>query len=426
MVSAISKRIVSGNVNSSYCIAKSTAQIVGLCSTTAPVINVDANNQITDGQPITGYSSEPSGTTIKVYTSTNPTTTVATVTTASDGSWTTSGIYNAIAATQYYANAQNGTCVLSGVSNTATAATATTNVCGSISTSINETTTSVTGSLSTTPAAATTINIYQDGVFVATGSTTTNTWTISGITAGTFNPNSIVSIGIRQGASQEVFCANTKTVVCGTLPTAPTIVSPNNPVITPNSTLTYTLSNITANNFYGIVDANTGKTLSDGKWAPSNSDITITTYPFTGTAGTVYNIQVKVSSVSATAVCTNYATGTVTLSNTLPVSFLSLSATKLPTGVNVSWSVTNEQNVAYYVVERSADCSHYDVVRQVAFNNSNASVKQYSLIDPAAFAGKICYRIKQVDIDGRAHYSNIVSLKATNSFSVQVAPNPAK
>jgi hypothetical protein len=423
VVSATSKRIVSGNTTSSRCIAKSTAQIVGLCVTTAPVINADNNGQITAGNVITGYSSEAAGTTIKVYTLGNSL--VASTSVAADGSWTSSP-YTAVAGTIYYATAQNTSCSVSAGSVTATAANATQNVCGSITTSVNENTTSVSGNLSATPASATTINIYQDGVFVATGSTSVSTWTINGITAGTFNPNSIISIGIRQGTNQEVMCSNTKTVVCGTLPTAPTIVSPSNPTISPNSTVTYTLTGITSGNFYGIVDANSGKSMANGVWTTSNSDISITTSPFTGAAGTVYNIQIKVSSVSSTAVCTNYATGNVTIASTLPASFLSLAANKLATGAQVNWSVTNEENVAYYAVERSTDCVNFAAAGQVAYNNSSASVKQYSFVDPTSFTGRICYRIKQVDIDGRAHYSNIVSVKANNSFSVQIAPNPAK
>jgi hypothetical protein len=426
VLSALSHKINSASVSTSYCPAKSTAQTIGLCVTTAPVISADANSQITAGQPITGYSSEASGTTIKVYTSGNAL--VATVTTASNGSWTTSGVYNAVAGTIYYATAQSITCSLSVQSASAAAANATENVCGSITTSVTEATTSVSGSLSGTPSASTTINLYQDGMLVATGSTSISAWTINSIAAGTFFSNSTLSIGIRQGTNQEVICPNTKTVVCSSPPVAPTIVSPTNPTISSNSTVTYTLSNITSGNFYGIVDATSGQSLATGVWAPSSSNLTITTYPFTGSSGTVYNnIQIKTSSVSSTAVCTNYAlSSNVTISSTLPVSFLSLSAAKLQVGVNVSWSVANETNVAYYVVERSADCISFEAIGQLVYNNSNATVKQYAFNDPASVAGKICYRIRQVDLNGKANYSNIVSIKANNAFSIQVAPNPVK
>lgn len=348
VVSATSKRVISGTTTGSYCIAKSAAQIVGLCSTTAPVIDADGNGQITAGQPITGGSSEPEGTTIRVYNSGNIL--LATTTVQSNGSWTTSGATfsnsftgNAVAGIIYYATAQNGTCIVSAASGTFTAATATTNICGTITSTVDESTTTVSGTLSATPVATTTINLYQDGVYVANTTTTITTWTISGIPVGTFNPNSILTIGIRQGSNQEVLCADTRKVICASQPTAPTIADQANPAITQNSTVTYTLSGITSGNFYGIADANSGRSLADGIWAASNDNISITTYPFTGNTGTAYNVQIKVSSVSSSAVCTNMALSSVTITSTLPATFLSISALKVSSGVQVDWRVTAEK-----------------------------------------------------------------------------------
>lgn len=56
---------------------------------------------------------------------------------------------------------------------------------------------------------------------------------------------------------------------------------------------------------------------------------------------------------------------------------------------------------------------------------NNEIVKQYSFIDPVPVSGTVCYRIKEVEENGKIHYSHVVSFKDGNSFSVKVAPNPA-
>jgi hypothetical protein len=101
-----------GTVSTSMC-ANQTPLYTVTCFTTTPLINADNNNQLTALAPITGTSAGPAGTTIRVYTSGN--TLVATTTVQANGTWstgnagTTPALYNAVAATSYYANAQNGT-----------------------------------------------------------------------------------------------------------------------------------------------------------------------------------------------------------------------------------------------------------------------------------------------------------------------------
>jgi len=419
VLSAMSSRITSGTVTTSYCPAKSVAQTIGLCVTTAPVINADNNGQITAGSPITGYSSEATGTTIRVYNSSGNVL-VATTTVGSDGSWSTAP-FNAVAGTTYYATAQNSSCTMSAASGSATVANATTNVCGSISTAVDETSTSVSGILSSTPSQSTTVNLYQDGMFVASTTTTTANWTISGLAAGLFNPNSVLSIGIRQGTNQEVSCANRRTVVCATQPASPIIVSPNNPTVGSGATITYTISGITADNFYGIVDANSGRSLANGVWAASNNNITITTYPLTGTTGTVYNIRVKVSNVSNTAVCTNFAVSNVTISGVLPVTVTEFKGRHVNSINELSWKTANEINFKQYDVERSTDGRSFFKIGEVTANQSGL----YSFTDQQLTSNANYYRLKLVNNDGSFTYSQVVLLKHNNTIVINtVKPNP--
>ena len=73
-----------GTVSTSMC-ANQTPLYTVSCFTNTPLINADNNNQLTAAAPITGTSTEPAGTTIRVYTSGN--TLVATTLVQANGTW---------------------------------------------------------------------------------------------------------------------------------------------------------------------------------------------------------------------------------------------------------------------------------------------------------------------------------------------------
>ena len=96
----ISVELNTGTVSTSKCAGQTILYTVS-CYTQAPLITADNNNQITSGSPITGTSTEPAGTIIRVYIPAN--TLVATTTVQANGSWstgnagTTPAVYNALA-----------------------------------------------------------------------------------------------------------------------------------------------------------------------------------------------------------------------------------------------------------------------------------------------------------------------------------------
>lgn len=425
----ITNVLSTGTVSTSKCFATSSTYTVN-CYSTPPVISVDNNNQTAAGGPITGAAT--AGSTVRVYTSAN--TLVATTTALADGSWstanasTTPAAYNAVASTIYYATAQSGTCSVSANSANATAASATSvNRCGTISGSVSASATSVSGLL-TGSFSTTTVNLYLDGVNIGSTSTSTASWgpiTVNSTINNTLYANGVLSIGVQESGKQEVSCpASPTTISCSSAPAAP-VVSPTNYSTPQNQQVTYTISNAVAGYFYGISDATTGKSLATGVWATSNGNLSITTDAF-NSSGT-YNVVVKAVSLSGLNVCTSTpASATVSVSPVLPVSFLDVSAVKAQDGVAVSWSVTNEQHVAYYVVERSTDCVHFTDAGRVNDAASSSAIIRYSFNDAIQVLNKICYRIRQVDIDGRAHYSSIVTVQGDQLRGMTIAPNPAK
>lgn len=107
---------------------------------------------------------------------------------------------------------------------------------------------------------------------------------------------------------------------------------------------------------------------------------------------------------------------------TLPVSITNITASKKNASVSVDWSVLNEINVKKYEVEKSTDGINYVKVGEVAAIKAS----NYSWLDLSPFSGNNYYRIKSVDNDGSAQFSQSVVVKfgADNSQNIIVVNNP--
>jgi hypothetical protein len=112
----------------------------------------------------------------------------------------------------------------------------------------------------------------------------------------------------------------------------------------------------------------------------------------------------------------------------LPVRFVSVRATQRSNGTHIEWQVAEEQNVLHYEVERSFNGSRFEKVGTVAYQQAGTTEMSYGFID--AFSGQQnrYYRIRQVDLDGKAMYSATVMVRAHGSGGapiLQLYPNPA-
>lgn len=98
--------------------------------------------------------------------------------------------------------------------------------------------------------------------------------------------------------------------------------------------------------------------------------------------------------------------------------------------VNLTWTTAQETNASHFVVERSTDGTNFNEVGTVfAAGNSNEP-RNYMLADKVNTleATVIYYRLRQVDIDGRADYSatRIVRMakQSGNTITILAYPNP--
>ncbi|MFH0893231.1 MAG: T9SS type A sorting domain-containing protein [Bacteroidota bacterium] len=133
--------------------------------------------------------------------------------------------------------------------------------------------------------------------------------------------------------------------------------------------------------------------------------------------------------VRSTAVVTSFSPftlGSISNKNPLPVELLSFNAQPNNTQVDLTWATASETNNDYFVVEKSSNGVNFQAVCQVQGAGNSNSFLEYSAIDKNPFNGTSYYRLKQVDFDGKTHYSNIVSVNFNNgNTALEVFPNPA-
>lgn len=152
-----------------------------------------------------------------------------------------------------------------------------------------------------------------------------------------------------------------------------------------------------------------------------------------GTAGVVAgNASAFTITKTNTSLFGEFAIGADSAVNPLPVELISFSASKQPDhSVLLSWETANEINNDYFELERSDDANHFNKIAKVFGVGNSNSFSAYEHIDrESAMILKndkpIYYRLKQVDVDGKYAYSNIVNVSSyTVRGDISVFPNPA-
>ncbi len=123
------------------------------------------------------------------------------------------------------------------------------------------------------------------------------------------------------------------------------------------------------------------------------------------------------------------AQNTSSSSNSLPALILSFSGLTSQNDIVLSWTMENQTNNNYFVIERSGNGSSFDSI-DVVMGLNNTHETDYSYTDMYALNGDNYYRLRQVDKDGNIKYSKVLSFISSNTNTtavtkMQVYPNPA-
>lgn len=95
----------------------------------------------------------------------------------------------------------------------------------------------------------------------------------------------------------------------------------------------------------------------------------------------------------------------------LPVRWLYVKHSIRSRGVLLQWATTEEINNKEFQIERSDNGMHFQMIGVVASASAGDPqplTRHYSFFDQDITVTKSCYRVKQVDVDGKESYSDIV------------------
>jgi hypothetical protein len=163
------------------------------------------------------------------------------------------------------------------------------------------------------------------------------------------------------------------------------------------------------------------------------SNLGIARYLGASTNWTLYNpttVNAATGMMSATALTSvGIFTGTDISSNPLPVKLISFTAATKGNDAILNWSTATEANNKGFEIERSVNGRTFEKVNFVKGAGNSSKAISYNFVDKDVWllsVAEVYYRLKQVDLDGKYIYSNIVrvdkNVKEANALSV--FPNP--
>jgi hypothetical protein len=382
------------------------------CFTAPPTVTTNTTGNLLTGATTISGTGVP-GATVQLYRS--PSTAVGTATTVSATGTYSVTVPALVAGEIYYATQTSGGCTSAASSSiTVLAPTA----CPTITGSYTDVSTSVTGAM---PSSFTgTIRLYQDGALIgSTTVTNATTWTIAVPASNPLYFNGVLTATAQATGNTESTGCTTNLVGC-TAPATPTVTPTTTAVsVQAGGTVTFTVSNVTANTFYSLLDAN-GVSYATSQYRTTAASFMLTTNVLTPG---IYSLRLTADRL--TGCPETFATINITV--TLPVEFIRIDAIRTPDGALISWQVTNEVNVAYYDVERSTDGSMFAAIGRLDYRVPTGPINEYTFTDlQPGSAARHYFRIRQVDHDGAFQYSTTVTLENEAKHGVIVAPNPVR
>ncbi|MDP4246444.1 MAG: T9SS type A sorting domain-containing protein [Bacteroidota bacterium] len=176
------------------------------------------------------------------------------------------------------------------------------------------------------------------------------------------------------------------------------------------------LGTVNASDLRLLIDANNNGLFNDDAAISGATSVGGNVYQFSAVPGTTLTNNSR------------FTIGTINSATTpLPIRLLFFAAEAGNGSVMLRWATASESNSDYFEVQRSADGTGWQSLSKVKAAGNSNGVINYHATDPIpGVAGDLYYRLKQVDLDGRATYSEIQKVNAGNRRVLQVFPSPAK
>jgi hypothetical protein len=123
----------------------------------------------------------------------------------------------------------------------------------------------------------------------------------------------------------------------------------------------------------------------------------------------------------------SYNDNTVDVTSPLPATLAAFQAKAVQNNVNISWKTITEENASHFEIEYSQDGVSFDKVNKTLAAGNSTDPRSYAWTHANVAAGKAYYRLKTVDKNGSAAFSDIivVTMSADKNLSLSIYPNPA-
>ena len=153
--------------------------------------------------------------------------------------------------------------------------------------------------------------------------------------------------------------------------------------------------------------------------------------PTVSSAMNGYKYRINVSTTQAglsnpECVYFNDFTLIVTACGPLPVKLNSFTGSYLNGVASLNWQTSQELNNDHFELFKSYDGIDFNSVTIVAGAGFSNTLKSYSYKDHAGGSNNVFYRLKQVDINGKETFSEIIKLSLGTQSGIEVFPNPFK
>jgi hypothetical protein len=121
------------------------------------------------------------------------------------------------------------------------------------------------------------------------------------------------------------------------------------------------------------------------------------------------------------------STGGLVSGTPLPVVLSGFAAVLNSDGsAGLSWKTEQEENSSRFEIERSADGAAWSTIGTVQAKGNSSSVSSYSYTDINTIQGTNYYRLKMIDLDGSAVYSDVKAVQTVAASHISFYPNPAR
>ena len=117
--------------------------------------------------------------------------------------------------------------------------------------------------------------------------------------------------------------------------------------------------------------------------------------------------------------------GNEVLCEALDVSLINFNAKSADGTVKLEWATASETDNDYFDIQRSANARSWEAIGRAEGAGTLKSISYYSSTDASPLEGTSYYRLKIVDLAGKADYSNITAVSIKIGSAVSIYPNPA-